>query len=114
MKKITIVILLLSVFATAGPNPNPAQYTVKVHVSTSHMVVEGTSIARRQKLNVVIDGKKFELESEISPNALLALGDYKAKLVKDEHRGGYDSDQVYELIFPDGKARQFRVIGQSE
>ncbi len=114
MKKITLAILLWSAFAWAGANPNPAEYTVNVHVSTSRMVIEGSSIARQQKLNVVIDGKKYELESDISPNALLALGDYKAKLVKDGHRGKYDSVQVYEFLFPDSTTRQFRVVGQAE
>lgn len=114
MKKIALAVLLLSAFAWAVSNPNPDEYTVNVHVTTSRTLIEGSSLARQQKLNVVIDGKKYELESDISPNWLLALGDYKAKLVKDEHRGKYDSIQIYEFLFPDNKTRQFRVVGQSE
>jgi hypothetical protein len=45
---------------------------------------------------------------------LLALGDYKAKLVKDEHKTTYGSNQVYEFLFPDKKTRQFTVVGQTE
>jgi hypothetical protein len=44
----------------------------------------------------------------------LALGDYKAKLVKDEHESAYDSYQVYEFLLPDKKTRKFVVVGQSE
>jgi DNA topoisomerase VI subunit A len=44
----------------------------------------------------------------------LTLGDYKARLVKDEHWGTYDSLQVYELLFPDRKTRKFMLVGQME
>ena len=47
-------------------------------------------------------------------NALLALGDYKAKLVRDDHRSAYDSFQVYEFLFADNKTRKFEVIGMTE
>ena len=115
MKKSTLAILLsLSAFAWAGTNSNPAEYTISVHVTTSRMVIEGSASAHQQRLNVVIDGKKYELESEIYPNALLKLGDYKAKVVKDEHRSTYDSYQVYEFLFLDNKTRRFMVVGQTE
>ena len=41
----------------------------------------------RQGLTVTIDGKKYELEFLGRPNALQMLGDYKARLVKDQHLG---------------------------
>jgi hypothetical protein len=110
VKKITVAILLLaSVFAWAGAEPNPAEYTVNIHVSSSSIADGG-----RQQLSVVIEGKNYALESEISPYLLLALGDYKAKLVKDEHKTTYDSAQIYEFLFADKKTRRFTVIGQSE
>jgi hypothetical protein len=109
VKKITVAILLLaSVFAWAA-EPNPSEYTVNIHVSSSSIADGG-----RQQLSVVIEGKNYTLESEISPYLLLALGDYKAKLVKDEHKTTYDSAQIYEFMFPDKKTRRFTVIGQSE
>ena len=115
MKKIALATLLLSftAFAWAGSNPNPAEYTVNVHVSASRIVSEGPNFGY-QKLNVVIDGKKYELETEGRYNTLLALGDYKAKLVKDEHKATYDSYQIYEFLFPDQKTRKFIVVGQME
>jgi hypothetical protein len=108
------LLLLFCAFAWAGTNPKSADYTVNVHVSASHMVINGRSVAYAQKLNVVIEGKKYELESSAFPNALLALGDYKARLVKDEHSGTYDSFQVYEFLLPGQTARKFMVVGQTE
>jgi hypothetical protein len=100
---------LLSAPAWAGADPNPAEYTVNVHVgssSTAHYF---------QELTVVIDGKHYNLESETTlANRLLALGDYKAKLVRDEHTTAYDSYRVYEFLFPDKKTRKFIVVGQTE
>jgi hypothetical protein len=115
VKKIVFVALLLfSALAWAASDSNPADYTVNVHVSSSRMVYIGNSIARQQDLDVVIDGKKCELESISGINSLLALGDYKAKLVQDQHSTAYDSFQVYEFLFSDKKTRKFRVVGQTE
>lgn len=107
MKKITIVILLFSPLALAAGGPNPAEHTVHVHVSSSSMDPRGT-----QLLDVVIDGKKYELKSELPIGRLLALGDFKAKLVTNR-QAAYESLQVYEFLFPD-KTRQYEVVGQSE
>lgn len=116
MKKLAVLLLLLllSVFAWAGPIANPAEYTINLHVSVSRMVLEGNSAVHHQILSVVIDGKKYELASIGAPNALLALGDYKAKLVREDRGRGYDLYRVYELLFPDNKTRQFLVVGQWE
>jgi hypothetical protein len=114
MKKISLfaLLFLLSAFAWAGSNSNPAEYTVNVHVSTSRMVPEAG--ARFQRLDVIIDGKKYELESEKPVNVLLSLGDYKAKIVQDDHKVTYDSYKIYEFLFPDQKTRKFIVVGQTE
>lgn len=115
MKTSTLVVLLfISTFGWARANPNPADYTVNVQVSKSHMTTRGNSSVHWQELSVVIDGKKYELESEGAPDMLLALGDYKARLVKDEHKGTYDSFQLYEFLFPDQKTRRFIVVERTE
>jgi hypothetical protein len=115
VKKIALATLLLSftAFAWAGSNPNPVEYTITVHVSASRMVSERNNNLYVQKLDVVINGKKYELESE-GVGMLLALGEYKAALIKDEHKGAYDSYQVYEFLFSDQKTRNFTVVGQTE
>jgi hypothetical protein len=79
------------------------------------MVRDTRSSSSYQSLIVTMDGKKCELESLHSPNALLQLGDYKARLVMDKHWSGpYDSYRVYELLLPDNKKRQFLLVAQGE
>jgi hypothetical protein len=112
MKHTLAVLLFCSVLAWSLPNP---EYNLDVHVSASRMVLEGHSIGHHQNLSVLIDGKKYELESIDATNTLLMLGDYKARLVKDHHGSGdYDVWRIYELQLPDKKTRQFLVVGQSE
>jgi hypothetical protein len=114
MKKTALAfLLLLSTFAWTAGDPNPAEYTVNVHVSSSQVDTNGTYNGT-QGLSVVIHSKKYELRSEVAINRLLALGDYKAKLVQDEHKTTYDSVQVYEFLFADKKTRKFDVVGQTE
>jgi hypothetical protein len=103
------VLLLLAAFAPAAPAPDV--YSIEVHVISSHfppLRVAG------QNLNVIINGKKYELNGSADDGSLLALGDYKAKLVKDDHKTTYESVQVYEFLFADKKTRKFEVVGQSE
>jgi hypothetical protein len=111
VKKIVLAIVLLSTFAFGGGPSSAADYTINVHVSRTRAVFEGGHF---QKLDVVIDGKRYELRSERISEALLALGDYKAKIVKDEHRTNYDSILLYEFLLPDNKTRRFKVVGQWE
>jgi hypothetical protein len=117
MKKIVIgALLLLAAHAWAASEPNPADYTTKVHVSASRIVVEvlnGLALDY-QVLSVVIGAKKYELKAGPIKNGLLILGDYNAKLVQDEHKTAYDSQQEYEFLFNDNKVRKFEVVGQIE
>ena len=53
MKKlVTVVLILLSGMAWAGTEPNPADYTINVHVTASRMALEGEANAFSQELNV--------------------------------------------------------------
>jgi hypothetical protein len=122
MKKVAISILLVSTLSWAAPKPE--EYPINVHVISSHWVMEPTNIgpAGFQRINVIINGKKYELEALCGNTILntrtgvpvLALGDYKAKLVHDEHKPTYESSQVYEFLFPDNKTEKFLVVGQAE
>ena len=107
MKKIVIAMLLFTALAWAGGGSKPAEYNVNVHVSSSKLDAHG-----KQLLKVVVDGKKYELRSDLPIGRLLALGDYKAKLVTNR-KGEYESLQSYEFLFPD-KTRQYEVVGQTE
>jgi len=112
MKKMALVVLLLcSALAWAGAEPNPADYTINVHVSSSR--VNGRGLVR---LKVILDGKKYELEGLDAESSLLIPGDYKAKTVplkvKDVHT--YDVHGDYEFIFPDKKTRKYALVGIME
>jgi hypothetical protein len=118
VKKITVAVLplLLSAYAWGGSKPkptepNPADYTITVHVSACHLSF--VSLSTLQNLDVVINGKAYELQA-VSNDGVLALGDYKAKLFQDLHKTAYESSQTYEFLFPDMKVRKFSVIGQTE
>jgi hypothetical protein len=112
MKKSALVVLLLiSALAWAGSEPNPADYTLNVHVNSAR--VNGRGAIR---LKITIDGKKYELEGIDAESSLLAPGDYKAKTialkVKDVHT--YDVYGAYEFLFPDQKTRRFQLVGIME
>jgi hypothetical protein len=111
MHKLTLAILLLLSTATRASDPKPADYTITVHVSASRLVLAARGA---QDLDVIIDGKKYELQSYLGVGDLLALGDYKAKLIQNDQKTTYDSYQAYEFLFPDKKTRRFDVIGQIE
>lgn len=127
MKKVGIAILLL-ISALAWGKPNPANYTVAVHVQSSQLVtacddwVTKAICGLKQHLQVVIDGKKFELNSNGNSETLLRTGDYKARLLVDDQEStdtpppAYEIriTTTYELLFPDGKTRKYRVVGESE
>jgi len=115
MKNIAPFLLLLSTLCWA--QSSAGEYSINVHVISSHWIVVPTSIGPRgaQMLNVIIEGKKYELEAEAKGKvALLALGDYKAKLLEDVHKNSYESSQTYEFQFPDGKTRKFVAVGRNE
>jgi hypothetical protein len=61
---------------------------------------------RVQGLDVVIDGKKYALPG-VGDVALLALGDYHAELIQDEHKTTYESLQECEFLFPEKKPGSF-------
>lgn len=114
VKKLVLVVLLLSAFSFAANKPNPADYNVDVHVSASSLD-EGAF----PFLNVIIDGKNYLLRSEKGTvnrdgAAIIVLGDYKAKVVVDVHNSAHELTQVYEFLFSDGKTMKFDVVGISE
>jgi hypothetical protein len=108
MKKAAFVIVLLCSVLVWAANPSPAEYKLNVHVSSSYLG-EGN----RYWLDVVIDGRKCKLEGGAA-GGVLVPGDYKARLVKDEHKTTYDSLQIYEFLFPDMKTRKYLLVGMTE
>jgi hypothetical protein len=109
--KKTVLSILLLFTSSAIAAPSPQDYPLTVHVTSSYFRYGGGGGS--QILKVVINGKKYKL-STLSNGYLLALGDYKAKLTRDDHKAAYESNQFYEFQFPDNKTRRFYVEGQFE
>jgi hypothetical protein len=134
MKKVSIAILMLmpALSWAAKPTPNPADYPVTVHVQSSQLsyTCHGVSsdCGSVQHLTVIIDGKKYDLDSDFEFHLLqlhvLRLGDYKARIYSDtskyphfgklETPNVYEYSRTYEFLFPDGQTREYFVVGESE
>jgi hypothetical protein len=72
-----------------------------------------------QLITATIDGIKYELAAgdfKVGGHqmGLLAIGDYKARILKDEHKSPYEIIRVYEFLFPDKSTAHFAVVGMSE
>jgi hypothetical protein len=101
-------------------------YPLNVHVSRTELrytcadVTNGNSFCLGpQQLHAVIAGKTYDLaagdyKTGGSKKGLLPLGDYRAKLLAEEHDRSSEFRIVYEFLLPDGSVRKFAVIGQSE
>ena len=120
MNKALFAILLTTPALAVAAGADPAQYNVSIHVHSSQLVyecisdVKGATCAFTPRLNVLIGGKKYELEAEKSRNDLIRVGDYKAKVVKDDSTSPYEYWRTYEFLFPDGTTRKYDVVGESE
>ncbi|MGA3370672.1 MAG: hypothetical protein ABSC48_02810 [Terracidiphilus sp.] len=114
MKKVLFSMLLMLpalAWAEKKPAANPADYTVAVHVQSSQ-VIDRFQMAT-QLLDVIIDGKKYELEAWHSFD-VLPVGDYKAKKSQEKIFPNHDYSRRYELLFADGTTRSYAVVGESE
>jgi hypothetical protein len=119
MTKTILALTLLFSLPLFAASP-AADYNLTIHVSESHMgticgSVFNDSCRSLQQLSVIIDGAKYELEAEtVLPKGVVALGDYKGKLIKDQQKPTHEFNRSYSLMFPDGTARDFVVTGQVE
>jgi hypothetical protein len=120
MKALALGVLLLC-SVTAWSQPNPADYPITVHVVSSRVIFAlGTKNAdSTERLDVLIDGKKCELDGDPPKVSVLrwgviSPGDYKAKLTEDRHKGDYLRQRQYEILFPDGSTKKFYLVGESE
>jgi hypothetical protein len=120
-KLVLIFALILSPLAssqtTRWTKRNSADYTVNIHVAASRIGIDcdSASCKNAQILSVLIDGIKYELQSETYfPKGIVALGDYKAALIGDKAKPTREFTRTYDLMFPDKSTRTFRVIGQTE
>jgi len=120
--KRTLAVLALAIpalgFAAA---PNPQEYSIQVHVAKSWIAVEcgGGGCSPAVRLEVLMEGKKYELEDQKSRSAVLKPGDYSARLLKNPRainisHAAYDDVKVFEFLFPDGQTRKYDLVGEEE
>ena len=128
MKKLALVFLMLqTAFLLAAPDkPNPADFTVTVHVVSSGSQIYCVSglCGAYQLLETVIDNQPVELQGglqnvvalNVKPDkrGILALGDYPARISLSIHGpknpNSYDIYRGYDLLMPDGTARTYTVV----
>jgi hypothetical protein len=98
-----------------GKQADRADFTVPVHVQGSHLIYMGPSGsgAPSLRVNVLIEGKKYELERRYA-GFLLNPGDYKARILKDKAKLPEELDREYDLLMSDGTFEIFQVVGESE
>jgi hypothetical protein len=112
------LVLALTLFLTpisfaSTPPANPADFPITVHVVFSHQS-SPSATNPAQRLDAVVDGQQIELFSGDS-YGVLAPGDYKAQLATTsyipKHLDGYDIFRIYRFLLPDGKTRDFFLVG---
>lgn len=101
--------------------PNPADYSIKIHISASHLREECTSNGCFNRLHVdaVLQGKKIELsgnEIDIKKKlVLVAPGDYYVRLIGSDNSSSRTFfSQTYDLLLPDGIVWRCATIGIAE
>lgn len=112
-------------YGQAPDKPNPAEYSIKVHISATHIrnacIQPGAGVICGIALyaDTVLDGKKIELSGSAvitqKQPAVIVPGNYAARLTKDIHNSdGTLIHQEYDLLLPDGTVWHCATTGISE
>jgi hypothetical protein len=116
-----LFVALCTAFARGGETPNPADYTIKVHISGSHLETSCVNGLCSNLLyaDSILNGKKIQLSGNavIVKKTLMLIdpGDYMVKLLKDEHNSnGSLFNQEYDLLLPDNIVWHCFTTGVSE
>ncbi len=128
MKKLVAVlfIMLCTTLALSADKPNPADFTIRVHISASsiqHLYGNGLPVLT---VEAILNGKNIELSGfaehfndsgHKSGNnfMLLTPGDYQARLIKDVHNSDNTAiHQEYDILLTDGIVWHCITTGISE
>jgi hypothetical protein len=131
MKRLLLVVAIVLVIsagvaaAWASPAPDSSSFTVNVHVSKSllEIVPENKLNALGQRLDVTIDGRHLVLEGNQIVGKrkiiggevwLLPVGDYKARIKKEDTSPSGVYWRQYEILLKDGSTWDCYVFGESE
>ena len=115
MKKIALVVLLLSSLCFAANKPDPATFTLNLHITTS------TRRVGEERLETFLDGKKLVLSHfstceyvHIHACAILPPGYYKARIEGQETTKTGRIATSYDILLADGTADRYEVVSLSE
>lgn len=114
------IFLLMLLATTASAQTDTTAYPLTATVEGSHIAIQcdemkGSSLCIPYlQISALINGRHLELQGGVAKDGILVLGDYKARLVSDQHKKQYHSNQLYELQYPDGSTEKFGVIGESK
>lgn len=112
-----LILMLCATVAHAKDKPTPPDYPIKVHISSSHMLLDLRN-GNVTYANATLDGKKVELAGMLliqSQWTVIIPGDYLARLTKDVHNTGSTAIHwEYDVLLPDGTVWHCVVSGVSE
>jgi hypothetical protein len=103
-------------------NQNPADYTIKVHISATHfrdcaVLAVNTYCGEGLYADATVDGKNFEIFGGVDKRqaSLIVPGDYLAMLPrKPRHGGNAVVGQGYYMLLPNRSAWICSITGLSE
>jgi len=129
MKKFVAVFCLLVCAATLQAKPNPADYNIKLHITSTQLApnpyVLNDSSFPILIADAVLNGKKVKLAGNMllphgihiikPPFMILSPGDYQVQIKEDDsEKDGSIIRQKYELLLPNGDTWECSIIGVSE
>jgi len=113
--------LILSPLMAFAAKPDPATFTLNVHVKQSEVAYgcnssflgNPGSCGMRLVIFAIIKGQKLELRA--NKDFVLRPGDYKAReKTEADTSGPYTDGRVFEFLMTDGKILTFEVVGETE
>jgi len=120
MNRFLVLVLLTASTSAFGAKQKESEFNVSVHVQSSHLVNRCDSAlghsfcGSRQQLEVVIDGKKYQLTGTENSDSLLRIDDYKARVASDDVLNSQEYKRVYEILLPPSTMQRYSVTGESE
>jgi hypothetical protein len=120
-----LFLMLFSTLAWSADKPNPADYTIKVHISATHIrhfcSERGADVRCDDGIyaDAILNGKKIELLGgdviDKKVGMLIIPGDYPVRLTKDIHNADSTAiRQEYDILLPDGTVWHCVTTGISE
>jgi hypothetical protein len=124
MKNGSISLLILCTSFTFAAQ-NPADYSQKLHVTSSHLIFDpsGKNLVPSLQIDAVVNGKRYVLLGSAPAAAhvvggfhpsILPVGDYRAKSIFGDRKPDSLFFLSYEILLSGGKTAKFDVVGEGD